>query len=51
MTFHFTCTAPLKVSNYIFIVLDGNQCTGALFIDLSKAFDLVITNYCYLGWP
>uniref|UniRef100_A0A9J8BQG6 Reverse transcriptase domain-containing protein n=1 Tax=Cyprinus carpio carpio TaxID=630221 RepID=A0A9J8BQG6_CYPCA len=36
-----TTTALLKFSNDIFSSFDDNLCTGAIFLDLSKVFDLV----------
>lgn len=36
-----TTTGLLKFTNYVFTSFDQGQTTGAIFIDLSKAFDLV----------
>ena len=36
-----TTTALLKFTNYILSAADSNIPTGAIFIDLSKAFDMV----------
>lgn len=36
-----TTTALLKFTNDVFSSFDGGQLTGAIFIDLSKAFDMV----------
>lgn len=36
-----TTTALLKFTNDVFSSCDKNQCTGVIFLDLSKAFDLV----------
>lgn len=39
---HFsTTTALMKFTNDVFSSFDNNMCTGAIFLDLSKAFDLV----------
>jgi len=39
---HFsTTTALLKFTNDVFLSFDNRMCTGALFLDLTKAFDLV----------
>lgn len=39
---HFSTTsALLKFTNDVFNSFDNNMCTGAIFLDLTKAFDLV----------
>lgn len=38
---HSTTTALLKFTNYVFSAADDGKLTCAIFLDLSKAFDLV----------
>ncbi|XDV43619.1 hypothetical protein PO909_012067 [Leuciscus waleckii] len=38
---HSTTTALTAFTNYIFSAQDNNRSTGAIFIDLTKAFDMV----------
>ena len=38
---HSTTTALLKLTNYIFTAAGNGEVTGAIFIDLTKAFDFV----------
>lgn len=38
---HSTCTALLDVSDILLKNIDNRNLIGALFIDLSKAFDLI----------
>ena len=38
---HSTTTALLKLTNYIFSASNNSQLTGAIFIDLTKAFNSV----------
>ena len=38
---HSTCTALLNISDYVLKNIDKGNLTGAVFLDLSKAFDMI----------
>ena len=44
-TKHSTTTALLDVQDYIFNNMDSGYVTGAIFLDLKKAFDTVNMTY------